>query len=83
MPHQLVNSFTDGRVADRTGDGKRLNWWFAVYAAVHESSALGEPIDDPLLLLSVLYAFWAAAHCPRLWFVVPRAGPPTDVSMHD
>jgi predicted ATPase len=27
---------------------------------IHQSEALGEPLDDPLLLFSVLYGFWVA-----------------------
>ena len=29
-------------------------------ALIEEAEALGEPLDDPLLLLSVLYGFWSA-----------------------
>ena len=29
-------------------------------ALIEEAEALGEPLDDPLLLLSVLYGFWTA-----------------------
>jgi hypothetical protein len=29
---------------------------------IEEAQARGEPVDDPLLLFSVLYSFWVAAH---------------------
>jgi hypothetical protein len=29
---------------------------------IEEAQARGEPLEDPLLLFSVLYSFWVAAH---------------------
>jgi hypothetical protein len=39
MPHHFANLVAEGRFANRTGDGKRLNSGLPFCAAVHESES--------------------------------------------